>query len=154
MHTIFSGFLFNYVVSLCPSDYINKKTVERKWICAAERHASQESNLADLRKLLAGVAVENPQQGLCGGLEIFSFQQTTEILDYFCNTSRFSTFIFHLVAMRYLFEYIKSIWLLESTEFLSIGYLITTNCTSSSSLSRKKKEPLNFRYDFTRIYWF
>lgn len=46
-----------------------------------------EENVAELRKMLAGVAVENQSSPpILGGLEIFSFPQATQIVDFFCTT--------------------------------------------------------------------
>ena len=73
-----------------------------------ERGLSMEENIAELKKFLAGVGVDNPHSSQCGGLDVFSFPQATEVVDYIS-----STLFQHYKLYQYLFTEEKAAEVIE-----------------------------------------
>lgn len=67
-----------------------------------------EENIAELKKFLAGVGVDSPTSSQCGGLDVFSFAQATEVVDYIS-----STLFQHYKLYQYLFTEEKAAEVIE-----------------------------------------
>lgn len=67
-----------------------------------------EENIAEFKKFLAGVGVENPSPSQCGGLDVFNFAQGTEVVDYIS-----STLFQHYKLYQYLFTEEKDAEIIE-----------------------------------------
>ena len=78
-----------------------------------------EENIAELKKLLVGVGVDNPHSSQCGGLDVFTFTQATEVVDYIT-----STLFQHYKLYQYLFTEEKAAEVIElQVSTIKLNYL-------------------------------